>query len=78
MLWRTTIGAVLVRVPGGNEVTKIAGTGVALWEALAEPRSFGDLCQHLATVHGADPATVADDLGPVVDDLIERGALTGG
>ncbi len=78
VLWRTTIGAVLVRAPGGDEVTKIAGTGVALWEALAEPRSFGDLCGHLALVHGVDPATVAQDLGPVVDDLIERGALAGG
>lgn len=78
VLWRTTIGAVLVRAPGGAEVTKIAGTGVALWEALVEPRSFDDLCAHLASAHGADAATVAQDLRPVVDDLIERGALAGG
>lgn len=77
VLWRSTIGAVLVRVPGGTEVTQIGGTGVALWEALEEPRTFAELSAVLATQHGVDAATVAEDLGPVVDDLIERGAILG-
>ena len=75
VLWRATLDGVLVRPVGATEVVKLAGTGRALWAALDEPASFDELCAQLAAAHRADEATVAADLGPVIDDLVSRGVL---
>lgn len=75
VLWRSTLGGVLVRVPGADEVVKLAGTGAAMWAELASPRSFGDLCAALAVSHDADAERIAADLRPVVADLADRAVV---
>ncbi|MEQ8841211.1 MAG: PqqD family protein [Acidimicrobiales bacterium] len=75
VLWRSTLDGVLIRPPGADEVTKLAGTGGALWTALEEPSSFDDVCSALAQMHDAEVGTVAADLAPVIDDLVERGVV---
>lgn len=75
VLWRSTVDGVLIRPPGASVVTKLAGTGGALWAALDEPASFAEVCAHLAATHDADPATIAADLAPVIDDLVARGVV---
>ncbi|MEZ5245319.1 MAG: PqqD family protein [Acidimicrobiales bacterium] len=75
VLWRATIDGVLVRPLGATTLTKLAGTGGALWALLDEPSSFDDLCARLATAHDVDVAVVTTDLVPVVEDLIAKGVL---
>ena len=53
----------------------IAGTGVAIWDLLERPLRSCDLIERLAEEFGADPALVAHDVMPVVDELIGRGVL---
>lgn len=75
VLWRTTIGGVLVRPLAAHEIVKLAGTGAALWGALDAPSTFGDLCAALAASHDTTLAAVADDLVLLIDDLITRGVI---
>ena len=75
VLWRATLDGVLIRPLGAAELTKLAGTGRALWAVLEEPASFDEVCELLAEIHDADAAAIAADLVPVVDDLVARGVL---
>jgi hypothetical protein len=75
VLWRATLDGVLIRPLGADELTKLAGTGRALWAALDEPATFDEVCERLAAGHDADAASIAADLRPVIDDLVERGVV---
>ena len=75
VLWRHAADSVLVRRPGGDEVLKLTGSGVALWDALEGPVTFAELCGDLAADHGADAELVRTDIIPVIEDLHERGAV---
>lgn len=75
VVWRRTLDAVLVRVPGGGDVVELAGTGVALWDGLVAARRFDDLCVLLAHGHGAPVDEVTADLSAAVADLAARGVL---
>jgi hypothetical protein len=66
---------VLVRPLGTSTLTKLAGTGRALWALLDEPATFDEVCLRLAEANHASVATVAADLEPVIDDLVVRGVL---
>lgn len=76
VLWRATLGAVLIRPPGADEVVKLAGTGLALWAVLDEPLTFRDLCAELATTHSTDTDQIAADLTPVLEDLSSRTVIS--
>lgn len=76
-LWRSTIDAVLVRVIDGDDVVRLGGSGVPLWAALDEPRTFAEVCDHLASAFGVEAAQVAADLEPVIDDLLQRRVVLG-
>ena len=75
VLWRHTLDGVLVRRRGVHQTVLLSGTGVALWEALSGPLPAGELAARLATAHDADAATVADDLAPVLTELLASGVL---
>jgi hypothetical protein len=75
VLWRATLDGVLIRPLAGKEVTKLAGTGQSLWDVLDEPATFAEICARLARRHDADASSIATDLAPVIDDLVERGVL---
>ena len=75
VLWRATASGILIRRRGDDETVELAGSGVALWHTLAEPSSRADLVEALARGHRVDAATVASDVGPVVDELVARGVL---
>lgn len=75
VLWRATLDGVLVRVPGADEVVKLAGTGAAVWAELDDPTRFDDLCERLAARHQADAARIAGDLQPVLFDLADRSVV---
>jgi hypothetical protein len=66
---------VVVRGTVDPEPVTLAGTGVAIWDALERPRSLDDLAGTLATMFAIDIDRVRCDLTPVLDDLVARGVL---
>jgi hypothetical protein len=74
VLWRAGAFGVVLAVPGREPLT-LAGTGRALWDALAEPVTPADLVAGLADAFGADPEVVAADIEPVLAELGRVGAL---
>jgi hypothetical protein len=66
---------VIVLAPGSAEPQTLAGSGIALWHALAEPRSDAELAELLAREFHVDPALVLSDIRPVVNSLSACGAL---
>jgi hypothetical protein len=75
VLWRDGAFGVVLLTPGTGEPLTLAGTGHALWEALAEPVSRAALALRLADEFGADADRVASDIAPVLDRLLRCGAL---
>jgi hypothetical protein len=75
VLWRRSLDAVLLLPEHAAEPVTLEGTGVALWELLAEPATVAQLAAVLAEAHDADPAVVAADIEPVVAQLAALGAL---
>jgi hypothetical protein len=74
-LWRTgDFGVVVLGTRRADPLT-LAGTGVAVWEALAQPLRVHELVDRLAARFGAPTSVVADDLAPVLDGLLADGVL---
>ena len=74
-LWRRGDFGVVVLGDGRPDPLTLAGTGVAIWDALDRPRRPRELIDLLAAEFGADPALVAADVTPFVDDLLRDGVL---
>jgi hypothetical protein len=72
VLWRRTADRVLLLPATEGELVSLTGTGVVLWDLLAEPTDADELCRTLASVYGADPRIVATDIAPVLEDLTAR------
>jgi Coenzyme PQQ synthesis protein D (PqqD) len=75
VLWRRSLDAVLFLPPGAPDALTLGGTGPEIWELLLEPRTLDALVTLLAAAHGADPAVVRADVEPVLDQLLEVGAV---
>ena len=75
VLWRRSLQAVIVLPASARETHTLGGTGVALWELLAEWRTVDDLVGALAEAFGADPADVEHDVVPLLADLTVRGVV---
>jgi hypothetical protein len=74
-LWRAGDFGVVVLGTRRDDPLTLAGTGVAVWDALAEPLQVHQLVDRLAVQFGAEPALVAGDLAPVLDGLVADGVL---
>lgn len=77
VVWRTTLGGVLLRPLGAAHVRPLLldGSGSLLWNALASPTSVEALCERLAEATGGDPAVISADVRPVLDELVRAGAI---
>lgn len=75
VLWRRTLDRVVTRHPATGETATVLGTGAAVWDALAEPRSLGVLARLLGEQFGVPAEAISGDLGPFLDDLARRGIL---
>lgn len=75
VLWRRSLDAVVLLPAGDGDVLTLPGTGPAVWELLAEWRSFEDLVEILAGAFEADRDLVSADLSSLIDDLRERGVI---
>lgn len=77
LLWRRTHDRILLLAPGDPdaEVVVLTGSGVALWDELAESSSLEALAARLGELFGAEPELVAADVAPVLEGLERRGLL---
>jgi hypothetical protein len=74
-IWRDGDFGVVVLGTSTSEPVTLAGTGVAIWDALARPRRRAELVELLAGHFAADADDVARDVAPVLDALLADGAL---
>jgi hypothetical protein len=65
---------VAMRVSDGVYLT-LDAVGSRVWELVAEPRTFGDLCAALAAEYGVDPPTCERDLDPFLQGLCREGIV---
>lgn len=71
VLWRRSLGRVLLRLPAAGDLVVLGASGPALWEALERPRSLDEVAGALGGDFGVDVRTVADDISPVLERLVE-------
>ncbi len=74
-IWRTGDFGVTVLGTTSEEPVTLAGSGVAVWDALARPRRRVELVEILATRFAADRDEIARDVAPVLDELLAGGVL---
>lgn len=60
---------------GGDAPLLLSGSGAALWAALAAPVTPSECARTLAERYGVAVEVVAEDIGPVVADLLARGVV---
>lgn len=75
MLWRDGEFGVVLLPPGTREPKTLTGSGRELWRAIDRPMTAAQLAAELALVFDTDPARVAEDIAPVLDELMSMGAL---
>ena len=75
VLWRRSLDSVVLLPAGADDVVTLAGTGPAVWELLAEWRTYDDLVENLAAAFRASPDVVGADLRPLIDELEAQGVL---
>lgn len=74
-IWRTGDFGVVVLGTAAHEPVTLAGTGVAIWDALARPCRRVELVEVLASHFAAHRDEVARDVAPVLDELLAGGVL---
>jgi hypothetical protein len=76
VLQRASGTGVLLLVRGDERrLLELSGTGAALWQTLAEPRSLSACADLLAKRYGVEPHVVQREISPVVHELTGAGAL---
>jgi hypothetical protein len=75
VLWRKTFDRVVLLVPGSDRFLSLSGTGIDLWESLAEARSLDEISTALAKRYGISPAVVGRDVAPTLDTLVAGDAV---
>ena len=75
VLYHHTVGHVLLLPRGEQQPLVVSGTGAAVWDRLARPCSVEELAGELAHEYGADAATIAADVEPVLRTLEAHGAV---
>jgi hypothetical protein len=77
VLWRRTGDAVVLLAADGDgrDVFTLEGSGVDLWQLLAEPVQLDEAASTLAGIYGASRDQVARDIAPVLAELSRRGVI---
>lgn len=61
--------------PESEDYVGLDAVGADVWGRLAEPAEFEALVADLARDYDAEPETIAQDLRPMIDTLLEAGLL---
>ncbi|HET9441887.1 MAG TPA: PqqD family protein [Acidimicrobiales bacterium] len=72
-VWREVRAGVLVLAPGQPDPVMLSGTGVMVWDLLAEPASLDELAAAIAGLQAVEPATVLEPLATLLGQLRELG-----
>jgi coenzyme PQQ synthesis protein D (PqqD) len=75
VLWRRSLDAVLFLSPDADEPHTLTGSGPEVWELLVEPRTLAGIADELAARHGVETTTIEREVRPMLDELVELGAL---
>lgn len=74
VLWRRTPTAALVRSLDGRG-WDLGGSGLALWDELAEPRTLAELVERMLERYEGDSTEVADDVRAAIRSLLADGVV---
>ena len=72
VLSRRTPNSAIVCPRGAGGVTILTGSGVLLWDMLAEPKSLGETVDAMAKAYGVTGDVVKDDIARALDNLMNR------
>jgi len=75
VLFRSAGPDVLVAPPDGDEFELLSGTAGVVWRLLETPTTIAELVDVLAELYGTTAETVAADVRPLIDELMERGLI---
>jgi hypothetical protein len=75
ILCRRVPDSLLLLVRDTGELLKVSGAAVAVWECLDGPQTLTATAHRLAEAFGMDTETVQRDIEPVLEDLVDHGAL---
>ncbi len=78
MFWRSALGEVTVLAVDGGEPIVITAPGADIWALLEEPMTVRELADALAEIYSTSAATIAADLGPLLEGLRSAGVVTTG
>ena len=67
-------GETVMLDPEGDRYLRLNATGGMLWQALDEPRTLGELGEHLAARTGIEPERAAVDASAFAEGLLDLGA----
>ncbi len=75
-LWRQSLDSVVILPAGLDGPIALAGSGSEVWNLLAEAHAVDDLVQLLADRHQVDRDVIASDVEPLLQWLLDIGALS--
>ena len=75
---RTVADRVILARPGREDFDALTGPAVAVWNLLQEPRSAAELVDTLAWAYRVPRREIEQEVGALLRDLLERGAIEGG
>lgn len=75
VIWRRSLGQVVILPLLSDEPIIITGAGVALWEFLAEPREFRAVVERLAELYHVPAERVDREITDVWGELVRVEAL---
>ena len=73
--WVVDEGAVIVMHLGTGEWIGLPDQGAQVWQLLMERGDADEVVEELAQVYGVEPALIAADVGPLLEDLEARELL---
>jgi len=76
ILWRYTADGVTVLPLDADAPFTLTGPGATLWGALRNPQTADTAAQTLAETYGVPVETAAAEVRPLLDQLVELGAVT--
>jgi hypothetical protein len=75
VIYRSFGPTVMVRVASSRGLLRLDGAGAALWTTLQSPRTLTASAESLAEMFEAPGDEVRQDIGRLVEELVELGAL---
>lgn len=73
--WRRVGDEIILAPPGRDDFDRLSQTAAVVWSLLETPCSLEGLITTLAEMYSLPTEGIATDVGALVSDLLERGAI---